>query len=89
MSLSMKLEQILVQKLVSSQAKKSFKKRDFQVKYESFWRESHDKENLRKSMLRLFIWGKTATNSEKLQVQNFLTQSRDSFTDKNNGKFGK
>ena len=39
-------------------------------------------------MLRLFTWGKTATNNEKLQVQNFLTQSRDSFTDKNNGKFG-
>ena len=85
MSLSMKLEQILVQKLVSSQAKK-FQEKRFSSKVRIVLARI---VNLRKSMLRLFIRGKTATNNEKLQVPNFLTQSRDSFTDKNNGKFGK
>ena len=73
MSLSMKLEQILVQKLVSSQAKK-FQEKKFSSKVRIVLARI---ARLRKSMLRLLIWGKTATNNEKLQVPNFLTYSRE------------
>ena len=73
MSLSMKLEQILVQKLVSSPAKK-FQEKKFSSKVRIVLARI---ARLRKSMLRLLIWGKTATNNEKLQVPNFLTQSRE------------
>ena len=69
MSLSMKLEQILVQKLVSSQAKK-FQEKKFSSKVRIVLARI---AQLGKSMLRLLIWGKTATNNEKLQVPNFLT----------------
>ena len=73
MSLSMKLEQILVQKLVSSQAKK-FQEKRFSNKVRIVLARI---ARLRKSMLRLLILGKTAANNEKLQVPNFLTYSRE------------
>ena len=59
MSLSMKLEQILVQKLVSSQAKK-FQEKKFSSKVRIVLAQI---AQLRKSMLRLLIRGKTATNN--------------------------
>ena len=85
MSLSMKLEQILVQKLVSSQAKK-FQEKKFSSKVRIVLARI---ARLRKSMLRLLIWGKTATNNEKLQVPKLLDLKSGSFTNKNNGKFEK
>ena len=73
MSLSMNLEQILAQKLVSSQAKK-FQEKRFSSKVRIVLVRI---ARLRKSMLRLLIWGKTAANNEKLQVPNFLAQGRE------------
>ena len=85
MSLSMKLEQILVQKLVSSQAKK-FQEKKFSSKVRIVLARI---AQLRKSMLRLLIWGKTATNNEKIAGPKLLDLKSGSFTNKNNGKFEK
>ena len=57
----LKLEQILVQELVISQAKK-FQEKKFSSKVRIVLARI---AQLRKSMLRLLIWGKTATNNEQ------------------------